>query len=429
MLVETSSFANLLQAARLSDSWQTLEHCDVLLVRGDGDCGYTYHGKAYAHLIDSIGDLCVNRGLVTRSVATPYCKVRGIQAYNLPVSYNRSALFIALLRRSVRLVRGYANSLEWANERRAHHWGRILGKTKPRCVIGVQPDEGLCRAGKIKGVPVYDLQHGVINDQNLWYSEEHRVDTRVRDLPDGFLCWDEPSAATLRKWAPQKGIDVRVVGNPWFLRFLYAKPNDFLVQEVLNSSSIFSNNRPVILVSLQWGMDLFYKHAGFNRVMVDALEKAIIETADVYNWLLRLHPVQIRGAEKEIAHRYLINTFGHLDSVDWRICSELPLPVVLKQVNLHITDSSTVVVEAAWMGVYSALLNNNICPGGCIENIYSHERKFGLAEVLPQHTETIRQWIASTLIKGKTESNLKNTTKSLEKFIDDIVKNALNASK
>ena len=415
----------MLLAVMFSDTWQNLQNCDVLLVRSDGDCGYTFHGKAYAHLLDSFSDLCVNRGLVTRSVATPYSRLIGIQAYNSPVSYNRTAFFIGLLRRCIQLVRGSANSMNWANERRNHFWMKILEKAKPRCVIAIQPDEGLCWAGKVKSIPVYDYQHGVIDDQNPWYGKKYRADTSSRYLPDGFLCWDEHSADTLRKWAPQKGIEIRVVGNPWFLRFQFVKPYDFLVQEALKCGKIFNNNRPVILVSLQWGMDLFYKYTGFSKVMVEALEKTITETADSYNWLLRLHPVQIRGVEKEIAHRYLTDTFGHLDSVEWRTCSELPLPVVLKQADMHITDMSTVVIEAAWMGVYSALLNNNICPGGCLEKIYSHERGVGIAEVLLQDTKIIKQWISNRLVKGRGESTLKNTDKAIQAFIEEIVENSV----
>ena len=419
-----SSLVHMLQTVRLSDTWQKLEHGDVLLVRSDLHCGYTYQGKAYAHLLDSMVDLFAEHGLVTRSVAAPYSKLTGIDAYNSPVSCNRYALYIALLKRIARLITNRAYSKDLANEHRAQLWGRILEKVKPVCVIGIQPDVGLCRAGKIKGIPVYDLQHGVIADEHSTYGKEYRVDTPPRDLPDGFLCWDESSAAVLRKWSLQKGIDVRVVGNIWFSRFLFMKPNDLLVQEAINTGRIFNNSRPVILVSLAWGMGKFYNYAGFNGVMVAALEKAILETEDTYNWLLRLHPIQIRGTEKEIAQGYLTRTFGHLGSVEWHICSELPLPVVLQQVDLHITDASTVVVEAGWMGVYSALLNSHVCPGGILENYFAHERNLGMAVVLPQDTNIIKQWIADTLTQGRGNSTLADTNEALLAFIEAIVGDA-----
>lgn len=410
-----------LQAALLPDTWQLIEKCDVLLVRGDADCGYIYQGKAYAHLIDSIGDLFAKRGLVIQSVATPYSKLTGSHTHNSAVSFNRSAFIIGFLKKFFQLITSRAKGEEWAAKRLAHLWCRMLDKANPHYVIGIQPGVGLCRAGKMKGVPVYDLQHGVIADEHRWYGAKYRVNTPPGDLPDGFLCWDEPSAAALRKWAPQKGIDVRVIGNPWFSRFFFNDPSDLLVQSVINSEKIFNSAKPVILVSLQWGLALYYKNDGFNGVMADALEKAILETVDSYNWLIRLHPVQISGADKGTAQDYLKRVFGHLNSVDWCLCSELPLPVLLQQVDLHITDMSSVVVEAGWMGVYSALLNSHICTGGSLENIYAHERGLGLAEVLPQDTKMIRRWIAETLIKSKDASTLQNEGNALLTFIEEVL--------
>jgi len=419
-----SLLASAFQAARFPDTWQQLKRCDVLLVRHDGDCGYSFKEKAYAPLLDSFGDLCLARGLTTRSVATPYSKLINTHAYNSPVSYNRTSLIILLLSKMVRIIRGRTKEIDWANDRQALLWCRILEKAKPRYVVGIQPNVGLCRAGKVKGVYVYDLQHGLIADSHPWYGKKERIDTPRRDLPDGFLCWDEVSAATLYKWTPRKGIKVKIIGNPWFLRFLYTNPNDLLVQEVLSAERIYRNNRPAIMVSLQWGMDHYYKYSAFNGVMADALEKVILETADYYNWLIRLHPVQIHGAEKETTQSYLMRTFGHLKTVEFRMCSDLPLPVVLQQVDLHITDNSSVVIEAAWVGIRSACLNVHYGLGGSGENLFANERSLGMAEMLPKNADIIKQWIANTLAKGKCEPRFKNTRKFLCKFIDDIAADA-----
>jgi len=415
-----SYLLHIIQSVRLADDWQNLSRGDVLLVRSDLHCGYRFQGKAYAHLVDSIGDLCARHGLVTCSVAASYSKLTGNRAYNSPISYNRQSLFIALLKRAARLFKGHADGENLANEYRARLWCQILDKVKPRCVIGIQPDVGLCRAGKIKNVPVYDLQHGVIAEGHGTYSEKYRVNTPPEDLPDGFLCWDEPSAETLRKWASPKGIKVLVIGNIWFLRFLFRTHSDPLVEEAIKAGRIFYNNRPAIMVSLQWGLTKYYKYDGFNGVMVDALEKTILETASSYNWLLRLHPLQLRGSEKEKAQAYLTRTFGHLTSVEWRLTSELPLPVVLQQVDLHITDMSTIVVEAGWMGIPSALLSTHFCAGGVLERYYAHERNIGIATILPQYVNVIKRWIVNSLAQGKVRSTLTDTRDTLQKFIQSI---------
>lgn len=416
MLMNSNSLAHKLRTVYSLDTWQKIKPCDVLLFRSDINCGYQYKGKAYSPLYDSVGELFINRGLVVSSVAKHFAKLTGEKAHNSPVSYNRAALIQATFRRFG------TKGMAWANEQGQYLWERILDKAKPYCVIGSQPNVGLCRAGKVKGVRVYDLQHGIIADEHLWYGKKCRFDLSERDLPDGFLCWDESSAEALRKWAPQKDIDVRVVGNPWFLRFLVKDPGDSLVQEALMTGRIFNNDKPVVLVSLQWGLDLYYKYKGFNDVIVDALEKTILETADAYNWLLRLHPVQLRGPEKDRVQNYLSRTFGHLTSVEWKKCSETALPIVLQQVDLHITEHSTVVVEAGWMGISSALLNSHICSGGRLENIYSHERGLGMAEVLKHDKNIIKQWIDDKLKKGKGDSTLQVAGYSLRVFIDEIVR-------
>lgn len=428
------NLTNIFQAIQLQDTWKNITPCDILLVRSDLHCGYIYQGKAYSPLIDSIADLCENSGLVTRTVAAPYSKLIGTLAYNTPVSYNRFALLISLFRKIAWLILGRIKGEDRTNKLRAYFWGRVLEKTKPHCVIGIQPDVGLCRAGKMKGVPIYDLQHGVIDKGHPKYTpglsfpkhlpllrNDYHAEIPIRDLPNGYLCWNEQSAALLRKWATLKGIDVQIVGHVWFLRFLYPKKTDFLVQEAVNTGKIFKDNRPSILVTLAYDQDLFYQYDGFNGVMVDVLEKTILETAETYNWLLKLHPLQIRGSANKTTQSYLKHTFGHLASVDWLVCSNMSLPVLLQQVDLHITDMSSVVIEASWMKIYSALLNKEFLPGGIYEHYFKYEKDLGMVVVLQQDTKKIKQWITDSLIKDKRQSTLKDTRKELHGFIQEIM--------
>lgn len=416
-----SKILYVMGSIRTPDNWQKINKCDILFVLASGDCGYIHQGKAYSPLLDSVNDLCRDQGLRTASVYTHFSKLIGLNTYNTKISYNRRALMTALSSRIARLFLGHEKSVAWTTRQRETFWGRILDIAKPVCVIGIQPNEGLCRAGKLKGIPVYDFQHGVIDDKHPWYGSDYCRNKEYGALVNGFFCWDEASASTLLKWAPQKGIDVRVVGNPWFSRFEIAHKNDLLVQEALNSGQIFGNGRPVVLVSLQWGTKDFYdKYSGYNGFMIDALEQTILETGHLFNWLLRLHPIQMRGSEKMLSQKYLMRTFGHMSSVEWRISSELPLPVVLKQADLHITESSSVVVEASWMGIRSALLNDDICPGGAAESYYANERECGLAEVIKPEANTIKQWIVDTYKKGRGTSTFKDSSEVLSLFIDSI---------
>lgn len=422
MINKISNFVKqMICGAMIRDTWHALDPCDVLLVRHDNDCGYTFQAKAYAHLLDSFGDLCAKKKLKIQSVATPNSVLIGTQAYYSPVSYNQAYKVIILSKLVIRLIRGEDIAIRWAKSRNIALWCDILDKTKPRVIFGIQPSEYLCRAGKIKKIPVYDLQHGVINEDDPWYGAKYRISTPIDDLPDGFLCWDSQAVATIAKWGDKKGIRAIEVGNPWFLRFIQHDPDDLLVHEAVAQRKICDNTRPCVLVSLQWGMGGFYPNIFLNTYLISALERVILDTADMYNWILRLHPVQIVGKEKETALRYLGNTFGEEKAREWLRSSQVPLPIVLRQVDIHITYHSTIVIEAAWMGVRSALLNKDICRGGKWESLYAHERYIGMAEVLPQDPEIIKQWIADTLAKGRAEPTLNDSSHALYTFIDEIV--------
>lgn len=415
---------SIVAATVVKDSWHSMRKCDVLLVCHDNDRGYSYHNKAYSQLLDSVGDLCARKGLSTSTIAIPYSQLVGVHAHNTPVSYNRSALIIALVGIIIRLIRGRIVALDWMNKNLVNIWVSILEQTNPKCVIGIQPSPYLCQAGKIKSVRVYDLEHGVIADEHPWYGQNYRADTPTQYLPDGFLCWHERSAEVLYKWTQQKHIDVIVIGNPWFLRFLDADKNDVLVQETISFNKIFKNNNPTILVSLQWGLINEFAKSGLIEesgvFIVNALEQTILETADLYNWLLRLHPVQIRGSEKKATQQYLTKTFKHLHSVEWQVCSEMPLPVLLKQVDLHISYSSTVTVEAAWMGIRTGLMDPSLTGDGCYSSYFTYERSLGMAEILPLDPKIIKDWIAKKLNQGKGISTLQNSSQSIHSFIEKI---------
>jgi hypothetical protein len=409
----------LLRLFLRTDSWQHFKPCDVLLVRHDGDCGYTFHNKAYAQIIDSFGDVCTRHGLIVSSVAAGGGNLTGKRAYHSPVPYTRKKDIITqIIRKGVRLIKRQNIDIGHEKSNQVDQWYRILERSSPKCVICIQPNEYLCQAGKRKKIPVYDLQHGVICDEHDWYGEVYRKEIPINDLPDGFLCWDDQSVATLSKWACNKGIRVLKVGNPWFLRFAHVQPDDLLVNEALANCDMIVDNRPCILVSLRWG---FSSDRMCNDVIVKALEEVILDTAELYNWIIRLHPITLRvGHKREKVLYYLNITFGAEKTKQWLMISEIPLPVVLSKADLHITYESSIVIEASWLGVRSGVLSERFGPDGECQTLFSYERSAGMADNLPQNPEVIKQWIIDTLAKSRGKSTLNDTRQNLDSFIDEI---------
>ncbi|MCP1715121.1 hypothetical protein J2T58_000969 [Methanocalculus alkaliphilus] len=419
--MRNESLRDIICGFLIKDTWKSLTSCDILLYRHDNNCGYVYNGKAYAHLVDSLGDLLINHSLKVKSVARPLSILTGERAYNCPVSFHQHYIIFAVMQQFIKIFKGTQNSLEWEKQQRVTLWSSILKKANPGIVISIQPDDFLCQAGNGLGIPVYDLQHGVISDVHPWYGAKYRIDTPTEMLPTGFLCWDDHSVATLSKWAVQKGIRVVRIGNPWFLRFMIANQNDILVQDIIPASESWDEVRPSILVSLQWGLMDIYEDVP-NGVMIESLENVILETYDQYNWVLRLHPVQLRDEnELELAKSYLISTFGAEITNKWINDSFLPLPLVLRKVDLHITYDSSIVIEAAWGGIRSGILNPRIKDADSFESYYVHERSLGIAEVIPQDSDLIKQWIIHTLAKGRAEPTMDTSGEELDAFINEIV--------
>ena len=65
----------------------------------------------------------------------------------------------------------------------------------------------------------------------------------------------------------------------------------------------------------------------------------------------------------KIFKNYFKKNFSLKNNIDWKLSSFNPLPNILKEIDLHITDYSNVTIEAAMMNIKTILLNKNIRKG------------------------------------------------------------------
>ncbi len=410
-------FNSLYTVAMTSDNWKRVKQRDILLVCHDNDRGYLFCGQYYAQLLDSLGDLFTQRGLRTSTLAKPFSQFVKGKAYGNPYAINRSYL-VELTKRKIRQY--FMESSTEPAWRTASLWQRLLEKMRPRILVAIQPGQGLCRASKAMSIPVFDLQHGLIDDDSPYYSKKHQGQTDPRFLPSGFLCWDEHNAEILKEWVLSKGLSVHVVGQPWFRRFMIRDPDDALVQDALTRYSVPKCSLPSVLVTLQWGRNLHTWVNVPNQVMPQALEQAILTTAHRYRWMLRLHPIQLLGQEARIALPYVQKTFQGLANVIWAESSSMPLPMAMSSADVHLTYDSAATIEASWMGLRTGLLNPELLPGGKVSSYYAHERTQGRAEVVPQDSDAIIAWIQSALAKGKLPPAFQDFEQNLQDFLDGI---------
>lgn len=395
------------------------EKTELLVIRHDADCGYLLGAKVYSPLIDSIVELTLNEGFRVKSMASPYSLLVGRKAYNSPFAMNRSFFRISVLGFFIGLFKGKNFALTWKKIKRKYIWQKCLKRLNPRIVIAIGPDLQLCEAGKELGIKVYDLQHGSMSCDHRWYGKELQQNIPAHEVPNGFLLWDADSRKVLENWAKKSDVELHIIGNPWFARFAKPDQGDGLVQKALENGRIFTNNKPTVLVSLQWGLDyLYYENTGFT-LMAESLKRIIRETGDRLNWLLRLHPVQLRGNERAQTVTIIEKEFSKVENLEWQKASSLPLPVVLAQTDLHITDFSSVTVEAAWYGIHSALLNPYLKPGEKLGTYYASERNRGIATLLAQKDEDIRKWIDENLKMTKEAYNCCADSNTIRNWITE----------
>ncbi|MEW6996846.1 hypothetical protein AADZ86_03950 [Colwelliaceae bacterium BS250] len=408
----------------INDTWKNIKPCDVLLLKHDVNCGYIYNEKLYSPIVDSFMEYCLKANFEVQTVAKFYSTCAGHSTYGAPYSMNRIAFRDAFIGRVLSLVRGNEYGNNYRNSKLVKVWKDILEISAPRLIVAIQPEATLCQASRELNIPVYDLQHGVIGEGHPWYGGKFRKDTATKFLPNGYLCWDNASTLVINKWANIKGIHAIVIGHPWFVRFSEQSKTDQLVLEAISKKRIFKSNKPTILVTLAWGMKKYASYSNNNGVLIPSLEDVILETANKYNWLIRLHPKQIRGPEHKETQKYLIDTFGkNNESVNWTEASDLALPVILSQTNIHITYFSTVVVEASWFDIPTALLSSELLPGEKFESYYQEQRNTGIAEILAQDKDKIIHWLNEKVMDKKTENKNESLLEenAISQFIQELL--------
>lgn len=198
------------------------------------------------------------------------------------------------------------------------------------------------------GIPTVDVQHGQQGDLHPLYTHQHRCPPGgYALLPRYFWQWGEHFTHHFRFCAPEFLAHHRPVvgGHPSLSRWrgglsprLEADQQRFL--DALDATG--ADRAPRILVALQPGQS-------DQPVSPDLL--AIMKAAPSHwKWLVRRHPVSSETIDDIAA--FLIG-HGMADRCEVAFASMLPLPALLRRVDVHVTRSSSTVHEALSFGVPS----------------------------------------------------------------------------
>ncbi len=232
----------------------------------------------------------------------------------------------------------------------ADAYGALLDRIRPQLafIVSYYNLDGcaFALACRRRDIPLVDVQHGVQGPLHPAYGRLPAPPPEGFNLvPDRFWVWSAEEARAIAAWAGMNGRHRAIVGgNLWLDRWLRGdsasmRAVDLRVREL----RLRSRACKVVLVTLQWGLS--------EDEQLAPLAQFIERGGDDWAWWVRLHPVMLQ--QRNSVHALLRRSATGRVVIDE--VSDLPLYGILRHVDVHLTHSSSTVLEAIDFGVSSVL--------------------------------------------------------------------------
>lgn len=249
----------------------------------------------------------------------------------------------------MRMIQAYALMIQGI----ADLYSSVLRRLEPSLVflVSYYSIEGMAAtlACRRLNIPSVDIQHGFQGNLHLAYARWNRVPEKGYELlPSCFWCWSEDDVSTIRKWSVQVDRWHHPVagGNVWMSMWQRGTLDnidryDAALRQVLD----LHPGARHILVTLQPGLS--------DQTMLTCLLGSVQQGDQNWRWWFRLHPCMHHDRQriKDLLHRNAITDY-ELD-----LASDLPLYALLRHLDLHITHSSSTVIEAQQFGIPSVIIH------------------------------------------------------------------------
>lgn len=257
-----------------------------------------------------------------------------------------------------------------------------------------------CLACNRRNVPVVDLQHGVAGEFHRAYGHWHKVPDDGYDLmPVGFWCWDEDSAKGISEWNSIIDNHFEVVGGNLWAR-MWREGNHGIVKHSYSDDmklSSYPSTSTIVLFSLS-------DEGEMSPLLLDIIKNS----PSSFVWWLRVHPCAIARIA-EIARHYEV-----YKNVEVKIASTVPLYAILKYCDVHVTEWSSVVLDAYASGVPSVIIHENG------EELYSELIKQGRCDTAYTVEEAIERIGYSSSLKFEVCGRYFDQDTSVREFIDSL---------
>jgi hypothetical protein len=223
---------------------------------------------------------------------------------------------------------------------------KILKKTKPSLVIveGFYSyiAMGMVLAAKKNGIKCIDVQHGVQSENDFLYSNWENIPSQGYELlPDIFWCWSNVEKENIDKWTSKS--------DNLYFSFTGGNP---VLELNGDDSAIKSFTENFFLQQTSDSKNILYTHQASFEIS-ELLFIAIQNSPENWKWWIRFHP-QYPEAQSKILTKLAKYNFKNVITEQ---VTEYPLPLLLKNMDLHVTEFSSAVLEAKMLGVPSILLS------------------------------------------------------------------------
>lgn len=345
------SFLGIVRAFTNRTKINDLQKVDILYLCHDNSRPVNINGVLFSPLIDTINYRLQEYKSYT--IALPFSIRSGKETFGNVINVNFYIL-IGLLKRFLRFQSLLLKEIE--NDPIIRMYEKILEKTRPKIIIGIQPSSEICIAAHRNNIEVYDLQHGIIYTKanDSYYSNAKRRFNEAKSWPDYILCRNSFSHdKVLNELDFSKPKNISNL-NKYFYHKIY--------KDGKNNLEVFKNpTKKIILFTLQPVYDDNFMNENkmegiiFPKVLLRLIKE------NKYNYLIKLHPSQIQHPILYEKHQNaFIKIFEGLDNVDFIECNKYPLDNSLSFCDLHITFHSACVFDAMDYNIASILLYADI---------------------------------------------------------------------
>jgi hypothetical protein len=223
-------------------------------------------------------------------------------------------------------------------------------------------------------------------------------------LPNVILAFDDVTQATLESLCAGRDIAPMRANDPWRHSLALAR-----ARAAQTPQSAKTARPKQVLVTLQWGYDGERDSLSSiipNGILHPALEAAFMspESKDT-RFLVRMHPIQMIKPGYRHHLRYIQKLANSLPNVEYAEASSRPMPLLLDEVDAHITMSSSSIGNAAEAGVKSLALCPTLHEGGAHFGFFRELEASDMVTFGSLDTAAILSWIAQRTRRSTHQAN------------------------